>query len=297
MSRSHAVRNGFGAVFREPGLFAAELAWRWTFWAAAWLLLAYALLMFLQSLPVSDRDYFGLIGPIPGTAKTALANIFQGSGPKLLRLAIALYAGLSVLWWFAASAGRSATLRVLLPEGRGGPASISRLHAVRVFLTFIAVLAYVGTYAVASIFSVQPDHTRDQERFLIIVLPLFFVVGVAWSALNWYLSLAPIIAMQYGTNTLGSMRESAAMLRKSSTQLAWVSFCFGVARYLMGIFAFLALLVLLSFAVQLPLPGAILVLLVWAAAFSFASTFFATARLAAMVRVVRWSPEQSGSAF
>src|SRR4051812_16860651 len=102
MSRSKAVRTGFTAIFREPAIFAAELAWRWTFSVAALLVLIYALLMFLQSLAVTDSDYFGLIGFIPGTAASALANIFHGSGPKMLRVALALWLGLTFLWWLAA---------------------------------------------------------------------------------------------------------------------------------------------------------------------------------------------------
>jgi hypothetical protein len=105
MSKSHAVRSGFSAIFRDPLVYIAELAWRWTYAVASALLIAYGVLLFLNSLPVSARDAFGLSGIIPGLFVEALANIFRGSGPKMLRMAAMLFAGLGLLWFLAASLG------------------------------------------------------------------------------------------------------------------------------------------------------------------------------------------------
>ena len=93
MSRSRAVRFGFSTAFRRPALFAAELAWRWAFGAAAVLLIGYSVLLFLSSIPVSDRDLFGLSGMIPGMIQSSLAHIFNGSGPKIVRLLAAAGTG------------------------------------------------------------------------------------------------------------------------------------------------------------------------------------------------------------
>jgi hypothetical protein len=289
VSRSKAVRNGLGIVFRDPQVFAVELVWRWTFAMAAWMVLAYAFLMFLQSLPVSDRDYFGLVGPIPGTARLALENIFRGSGPRMLRIVLSLTLGLGLLWWLAASAGRTATLRLLLPDARGRLVGMFKLHALRVAATLTALLAFVGAYAAATVVSRRPNTAYDAEKFLLVLLPSLFLVGVVWYGLNWCLGLAPIITMRNGRGTIGSVLDAAAAGRKWTSQFVWVSFCFGIARVIVITVGLMFLPLLLSLALQLPLAGALLVMIVATAAFAFVWAFVGTARLASMVQIVQWA--------
>src|SRR5437660_12171034 len=109
MSRSRAIRSGCTAILRQPLVMLAELAWRWTLATAIIALGTYSLLLFLHSLPVTDRDMFGLSGLIPALFWQTVAHIFSGSGPKVIRIAIILAVGYSVLWWLAASFGRAAT--------------------------------------------------------------------------------------------------------------------------------------------------------------------------------------------
>jgi hypothetical protein len=287
MSRSKAVRSGFTAVFRDPAIFAAELAWRWTFAIAAWLLMGYALLLFLQSLTVTDADYFGLLGIIPGTVRAALESIFHGSGPKLVKLALSLGFGLALLWWLAVSAGRTAILNALLSGQRVRFADMLRIHALRAGTALLAALAYAGAIAAAAVFS-QRQTGRDEEKFFLIVFPLVLLVSVVWSTLAWYLSIAPIVAAQRGTTALESLLQSAALARRQPAQFTWVSFFYGGLRYLAGIFGFFALIVMLSATANLPAGSGWAALVLWAAAFSFVSTLINTARLAALVQVVRW---------
>jgi hypothetical protein len=287
MSRSKAVRSGFSAVFREPAIFAAELAWRWAFGIAAWLLIVYALLMFLQSLEVTDRDYLGLLGIIPGTLGAALESIFRGSGPKLVKTGIVLWLGISVLWSLAASAGRAATLKALLPNGHAGFRNMFRLHALRAGLTFTAALAYVGSIATASVFARQGSTSRD-ETFFLVMIPLAVLVGVVWSVLTWYLTLAPVVSAHAGSGAFASMLDAAVLSRRQSSQFAWIGFFYGTLRYVAMALALFVLLMMLSLAAELPAGGGWAVLIAWGVGFSFVSAFIGVARLAAMTRIVQW---------
>jgi hypothetical protein len=287
MSRSKAVRTGFATLFRDPAIFAAELAWRWTFGIAALLLIAYALLIFLQSLTVSDRDYFGLLGIFPGTVRAALENIFHGSGPRMLRVGISLWFGIALLWWIAASAGRTAALNALMPGRDARFTDMLRIHALRAGLFATAGLAYLGAIAAAAIFSQQPGG-RDGSKFYLIAIPLILIVSMVWSTLAWYVSIAPIIAKERGTSAIESLLEAAALSHRQPAQFIWVSFCYGALRFLAGIFGFFVLLAMVSATVSLPAGSGWAVLVVWAAGFSFVLTLIGTARLASLVRIVRW---------
>ena len=287
MSRSKAVRTGFASIFRDPLVFAGELAWRWTFAIAAWLLVAYALLMFLQSLTVTDRDYFGLLGIIPGTLRAALEHIFHGSGPKLVRIGVALWFGLSLLWWLAASAGRAATLNALMPASKVRFTQMLRLNALRAGLSAMAGLAYLGAIAAGAMYASVPGG-HDESKFYLVSMPLIVLVSVVWSTLAWYLSIAPIVAAQRGTTAMDSLFEAAALTRRQPAQFTWVGFCYGGLRYVAGVIGFFVLLAMVSATASLPSGSSWAVLIAWAAAFSFVSTLIGTARLAAMVRIVQW---------
>jgi len=50
------TREGFRAIWRQPALSLAEVAWRWSFGAAAGVLLSVGLLEYLDSLPVAGAD-------------------------------------------------------------------------------------------------------------------------------------------------------------------------------------------------------------------------------------------------
>src|SRR5579872_2900939 len=103
MAECRAVSAGFSAAFRRPAVWLAELAWRWAFAVSAWLLIAYGVLLFLGSVPVSDADMFGLSGVIPSRVVPTIIHIFAGSGPKMLRLALALLVSLCLLSFLATS--------------------------------------------------------------------------------------------------------------------------------------------------------------------------------------------------
>jgi hypothetical protein len=117
MSERNLVRAGFAAVAQRPGVVLAEIAWRWSFGAAAWVLLLLGAHVVLRSVSVSTAEIE--LARRSGIFKLAdaLARIGIDAWPRILRLAAALLPGLAALWIVAASAGRAAALNALL-DGR-----------------------------------------------------------------------------------------------------------------------------------------------------------------------------------
>src|ERR1700756_509742 len=70
--------EGFRTVFRRPSLPLAEIAWRWSFGAAAVLLIVFGFFEYLDTLPVSGVDLFLLRSRQPFMVSQALARIFGG---------------------------------------------------------------------------------------------------------------------------------------------------------------------------------------------------------------------------
>src|SRR5262245_52973523 len=105
--------EGFRTVFRKPSVSLAEISWRWSFGAAAFLLCSSAMVEYLDSLPVSGRNLLLLRSAHPALISHALSQILRGSGARLVLAASLLLIALTLLWIFAASIGRVATLNAL----------------------------------------------------------------------------------------------------------------------------------------------------------------------------------------
>jgi hypothetical protein len=292
MSRSHAVREGFSAVFRDPLIYGAELAWRWTYSIASLLLIAYGVLLFLNSLPVTDRDAFGLSGIIPALFAEALANIFRGSGPKMMRLALMLFLGLGILWLVAATVGRAATLSALLRKSAPWR-QIYTLHLLRLMVATAAYIAYGGAIA-GALSSARFDNGGgyDVAEFYLVFLVLSMIISMAWSSASWYLSLGPILAARNGTGVLDSLYDAAALLRRRASQFSWVGIFFGLLRAAIWFGGFFAFLALLGAAAEAPKGVGIALFLLFAAAYSAVSNLIYLLRMAAYVRIADWDEEE-----
>jgi hypothetical protein len=305
MSRSRAVRSGFSAVFSRPSVFAAELAWRWTFGAAALLLIGYSVLLFLSSIPISERDLFYLSGVIPGMVPSALAHIFNGAGPKTMRLLAALIIGLGLLWWLASAFGRAVVLLELVPQRkRSAPAGIRilfQINFLRTIFALFALIACAGAFALASRLAIAggtvidqaPATQPDTTIFYLVFLPLIFLVAWFWSTLNWYLTIAPLLAIQTGGGVADAIARSAALVWKQPGQYFWVGVVFGSLRLLLaGIFLFFAASVF-AVLVQFSSGSAFVGLAILALFYFAVADFLNIARLAAYERILVWDSEQS----
>src|SRR5579863_7003636 len=109
-NKSSPFRDGFAALWHEPALLAAELAWRWCFGLSAWILGIVSIRLFLDGLTVRPVDQFLLRSMQPILLIEALQHIFRGSLSRFLLVQTVLLLGLILLWALAATAGRTATL-------------------------------------------------------------------------------------------------------------------------------------------------------------------------------------------
>src|ERR1700733_7992961 len=110
--------EGFRAIFRRPSFGLAEIAWRWSFGAAASLLLVFSFFEFLDTLPVRKADLLLLRSRQPGLISRAMLHIFRGSAFRVVETAVVLALTLGAAWIVLASLGRAATVKALLAHFR-----------------------------------------------------------------------------------------------------------------------------------------------------------------------------------
>src|SRR5215467_10642978 len=114
MSVWSPTTEGFRTMFRKPSLSIGEIAWRWSFGAAACVLLGLTFLSYLDSLPVDRTDMLLLRTRHPVLVAQAFSHIFHGSVMRVVFASIVLFSALALLWILLASLGRGATLVPLL---------------------------------------------------------------------------------------------------------------------------------------------------------------------------------------
>jgi hypothetical protein len=126
-SRSPTL-EGFRVMLRRPTLGMAEVAWRWSLGTAACLLLSFAFVHYLDTLPVSNADLLFLRSRQPFLISQTIAHLFRGSGFRLIVVMTVTLAAVAVGWVVAASLGRVATLRWLVEHFRGLKQVSSDIH-------------------------------------------------------------------------------------------------------------------------------------------------------------------------
>jgi len=178
MSQVSPTLEGFRAAFRRPSLTLAEIAWRWTVGATATALVAFSLLEYLDTLPVTGGDILLLRTRQPILIGQALGHIFRGSAPRIVMAELVAAIALICLWIFAASMGRATTVRSLIDyfaerlktanDGEGlvpgssvtaaspksSPlGSLLRLNFLRAAVALAAVLGLVGAVILVHVVS------------------------------------------------------------------------------------------------------------------------------------------------
>ena len=296
MSACQPVRAGFSAAFRRPAIFVAEIAWRWAFTVAAWLLVAYGVLLFLRSVPVSDADMFRLSGIIPGRVGATILHILTGSGPKMVRLAIALLVGTSLLSWLAYSVGRTAVLRSLLLRNHSQSAgAIFRLNLLRTVCLVLAVLAYAGCAFLIAHSSSAQDQTRPvsgASDFSLLFVLLALAIAWLWGKIDGRMTLAGVVKLRDGTGALESIVRATEISFRRIRQLAWIGLVFGFIKLILWVGVFFGALVAFSMFAPLSTLLAWLALLAVLMVYSAVANFFSVGALAAKVRVIEWDEEE-----
>ncbi|MFZ0958639.1 MAG: hypothetical protein WAN60_20020 [Candidatus Sulfotelmatobacter sp.] len=273
MSRISPTLEGFRAAFRRPSITLAEISWRWAVGATAAALVAFSLLEYLDTLPVSGVDILLLRTRQPILIGQALGHIFHGSVPRIEMAALVAAIALICLWIFAVSVGRATTVRSLIdyfaerqklsndgerpvpvtnlaaaPHKGSQLGSVLRLNFVRAAVALAALLGLVGAVIVVHLVSdafssstaaagvTSANSAPPAAPAAVIAFLLFFplagLIFLAWSSLNWVLSLAGVFAVRDGDargDALGALSAAVSFCRERSGAVFAVSFWTGLA--------------------------------------------------------------------
>ncbi len=287
--------EGFRTVFRRPSFVLAEIAWRWSFGLAATVLLTFSFYEYLDTLPVSRGDLFLMRTGQPALVSQALGHIFRGSGPRLVTALIVLTLGMAAAWISIATLGRAVTVKALLSylrressaetsgerAWRLGP--LARLNFLRVVVTLAAGVGCVAAWMLGA--AASPDKDPSPGNAVLVFLAIVMQVYLAWSTLNWFLSLAAVFVVRQGEDTLGAITAAVALCRTRTGSVVAASTWFGLAHAVGFVIASSLVAFPLAFAAVLPvgvvLGGMLLVTLLY---FALADFLYA-GRLAAYVAI------------
>jgi hypothetical protein len=240
--------EGFRAAFRRPSLTLAEIVWRWSVGGTATILFFFGLFEFLQTLPVSNRELLFLRSRQPYLVGQAMAHILHGSLSRAVISALVAALLLALLWMIAAALGRIASVRYLLEYFRKrfdavvGVSSVGekdgsshgnsfiallRLHFLRATVVLAAALCVVGAAILAGFASPHSNPQPGVAFFLF--LPLAALIAfIAW-ALNWFLSLAAMLAVRDDEDVVGALAAAVALCRERTGAVFAVSSWSGLA--------------------------------------------------------------------
>ena len=233
MNPDRPIRSAFRAVGQTPALALAEIAWRGAFRFAALTLVFFAAWFYFDSLPVTPADRLLLATGLPALVARAFAHIFAGSGAKLLRGAAVLLPSCAVLWTLAASAGRAAALKTLLPQSEVKWRALVSLNFVRVMINLAACVGILGgslLYARVA-YPAAPHLPRPVAGSIV-----FFLVMAALSIAWWLMSnlLAGAAVFATGGRHTGEV-FSAALASFHACTGSWfgISSIFGLMHFVL----------------------------------------------------------------
>jgi hypothetical protein len=287
MSHRSPTLEGFRAVFRLPSLGLAELAWRWSFGAAACLLLGGTFLEYLDTLAVTPADLLLLRSRQPFLIGRAFTHILAGSGPRLVYATLVLLLALVLAWIVTASVGRAATLRALLGRARAENwrlRALLGLNFLRVGLALAAVLGFGGAAILAGFTSSDANPQTGLAFLLFAALAL--AVWSLWSLVNWFLSLAAIFVVRDGRDTFAALADAVGLCRDHFGPVlasgSWFALIHGL------FFAVATVVACFPLALATALPGGVTFFLIFLITLSYFAVvdYLYVARLAAYVYIV-----------
>lgn len=292
MSRSPTV-EGLRVVARNPAIGFAEVAWRWAVTGAGWVLVIFAVVEYLKTLPVTARDMLFLQTGQGPLISRAIRHILAGSAGRFMAATFAFFLGMALLWVLAASFGRMATLRALISEILGKESEMEEghspafamvgLHALRVALLASTVLGLTGAAFLANFF--YRGQRRPGAEFLIFLALALTVVAVSGS-LNRILSIAPIFIALGKHRTCSAVCSAVELIVRRLRAVTAVSSAFSLLHIAAFVIGSSVVVFPLSFAGFLPgwmvLSATALLTLIYLAFIDFLHV----ARLAAYVALL-----------
>jgi hypothetical protein len=290
MNSVSPIGAGFRLLFRRLSIPLAEVAWRWSVAAAAWVLGALFVFEYLDTLPVRTLDRLLFYTGQPFLIARAIRRIFAGSSFRFIEAGVLLGLSLVVAWILVASLGRLAIVRSMLNEfeiplakGCGAFGSLLFLNFVRAAVTLAAVLGILGSVLmVSSLWASSQMAIADAGRMVFL---LWFLVVLAWMVWNWLLSTAAVLAVSEGNAALSAVSSTIGLLQTHSGLMIVAGTLFAVLHIAAFVAAAGAALMLLPAAIAHPV--AIVLEIGIAVAYCVFVDFLFTARLGAYVFIVR----------
>jgi hypothetical protein len=237
--RSNVLREGFLEVIRDPALLLIEIGWRWTFGAIAILVFTACAFFLLGSVNFDPHRLESLKALSPWQLAQVLSGLLASVSLVLFRVAAVASLLLAVSWTLLNAVGRYATLaRPAFTPGASLRACFA-ISAARALAALAAILAWIiaGLFAgMIGAVSATNQSSPIPLMSLAILLPALVLIVGAWSALNWYLSLAPLFPDQ---SWRGSLAGGWKFARSSRDQVLEISIVSGILRGGLFVVAFL----------------------------------------------------------
>ena len=291
---------------RRPSLAFAEIAWRWSFGAAAVAVLAFSVLEFFDTLAVSGRDLFLLRTRHPLLVLKAVLHILKGSAFRAKWVAMLVLIVLSLAWVIVASIGGRATVKRLrsylrdrgngMPpsaEGHGAPQQFPLgLNFLRVLLTAATGSAIFGAFILSAAASSAADPSPGGAMLIFTAVALG--LGMVWCVLNWLLSISALLAVAERKRTFAAIRSAVDLCCNHTGPVLAAGTWFGLAHLVLFFLVTSVLMFPLAFAGVLPpgivLGGVILISLLYFAA----ADFLYVGRMAAYMVIIQCPAEAQG---
>ena len=280
--------------WRQPGLIARELAWRWLFGLPALALLsscAQRLLAILFAANTGIED-FSLQRPV--AAAQLVRAAYLAVAPAALHLA-AWVAPLLLLGWAAASGiGRAFVLRKLIPSGRPRAVSLCLLQLLRVSALALTVAAWfvmVRAAAARTIVDQPPGVEPAMVAFAAWLICLSIGSFIVWALWSWLLSIASVL-MVAEDRSLPSALAAGLRQGRLTMQLVEINLVLGIVKLALIVLAMVFSAIPLPFEAQMSGPVLHLWYVVVAIWYLAASDFFQVGRLAAFAEF--WKRGKSG---
>jgi len=287
--------EGFRAIFRRPSFGFAEIAWRWSFGAAAGLLITLSCFEYLDTLSVTRGDLLLLRTRQPVLISQAVGNIVRGSGFRLLEAFIVLACALAVGWIAVATLARAATVKALIGYFRQNSDAaeleirpLIGLMFLRVAAAFAGILGGFAAFTLMG-FASTPEETGMAFQFALVI---FGLVWLVWSMMNWLLSLAAIFVVSNRQDTFGAIADAVDCLRLRGRQVFAVGTSFGLAHAAALVVASVAAAFPLGLATVLPGRMVLACLVAITLLYFAVADFLYMGRLAAYVAILEL-PEPS----
>jgi hypothetical protein len=287
MARVSPTAEGFRILFRRPSIPLAEIAWRWSFAAAAWFLSASLLLEYASTLRVNALDRLLLATQQPVLILQAIHRIFEGSAFRFTRAGLLLSTALAIAWVLLASLGRAITVRSIITEVNaelkpmGGTGSLLALNFFQLAVALAGVIGAIGSALLAS--STWASTRVSIGDAMRLWLAALFLTAIAWSMLNWFLSTATLFAVEQGRGAFDALASVVHLCIERPTAITVPGVLFGLIHF--GIFLFTcgASFTVLGMAGVIGAGGVLFLECLIALTYSAAAGFLRIGRLAAYV--------------